>query len=145
MENLVIDKGMAWKGVNTINEAYAMWNMGYNPHAMTEYGGERTFERMETGDDMDGIIERDGNSVYFNMGGVSTEDCMNEMKRAGYMEDADVNHISFVKNRHECTDRQAYASLFYALVSDEVRAEVIKALDKMATRGFDRVTGWKNE
>lgn len=145
MENLVIDKGMAWKGVNTINGAYAMWNMGYNPHAMSEYGGERTFERIETGDDMDGVIERDGNSVYFNMGGATAEHYMNEVKRLGNITDADVTHISFVQERYECTDRQAYASLYYALTSDEVRAEVIKALDKMATRGFDRVTGWPNK
>jgi hypothetical protein len=144
MEKLVIVNGMAWKGVKTINEAYAMWNMGYNPHAMTD---ERTytFERIETADDMDSVIERDGDSVYFNMGGATAEHYMNEVKRLGNITDADVTHISFVQNRHECTDAQAYASLYYALTSDEVIAEVIKQLDKMATRGFERVTGHPNK
>lgn len=145
MKQVIIDNGIAWKRVDTIDEAYAMWRMGYEPHSLDDVYMNRKFECIETGDDMDGVIERDGKSVYFNMGGVRTEECMIEMKRAGYMEDVDVNHISFVKNRHECTDRQAYASLFYALVSDEVIAEVTKALDKMATRGFDRVTGWPNK
>jgi hypothetical protein len=148
MENLVIVNGMAWKGVNTIKEAYALWNMGYNPHAMVEIGHTRTytFDRIETGDDMDSVIERSGgDSVYFNMGGVSTEDCMNEVKRAGNITDPDVTNISFVQKRHECTDAQAYASLYYALTSDGVKAEVIKELDSMATRGFDRATGHPNK
>jgi hypothetical protein len=79
------------------------------------------------------------------MGGATAEHYMNEVKRLGNITDADVTHISFVQNRHECTDAQAYASLYYALTSDEVIAEVIKQLDKMATRGFERVTGHPNK
>ena len=147
MEKLVIVNGMAWKGVNTIKEAYALWNIGYNPHAMVEIGHTRTytFDRIETGDDMDSVIERYGDSVYFNMGGVSIEDCMNEVKVEGNITDPDVTHISFVQERHECTDAQAYASLYYALTSDNVKDAVIKELDRMATRGFDRVTGHPNK
>jgi hypothetical protein len=142
MKNLEIVNGMAWKGVNTIKEAYAMWNMGYEPHVMTN---EFTFDVIETADDMDSVIESHGKSVYFNMGEVSAEQCMNEAKRVGNVTDADVTNINFVKNLYSCTDAQAYAALWHALTSNEVRAEVIKELDKMNAKGFDRATGWANE
>jgi len=133
MTQVIIDNGMAWKRVDTIDEAYAMWRMGYAPHSLIDVYLNRKFERIETGDDMDSVIERDKESVYFNMGSIHVEDCSNQLRLEGFCVDA-LSHSSIIKHWYECTDKQAYEIMYYSRAADEVNIEIKKAMHKIAER-----------
>ena len=131
MRQVIIDNGMAWKRVDTIDEAYAMWRMGYEPHSLIDVWMNRKFELIETGDDMDAVIERDEESVYFNMGSIHVEDCSNQLRLEGFCVDA-LSHSSSIQHWYECTDKQAYEIMYYSRTADEVYVEIKKAMHKIA-------------